>query len=498
LNKQLIKEFDYDKVGPVAKAFARSNTRRRLILGPVGSAKSSVSAVELVRRAMAQKVLRDGKRRTKWVVVRNTYRQLEDTTMQTFFHWFPVGAFGEYREKTATYSMKIHDAEFDVLFRALDRPDQIGNLLSLEITGGWINEAREVPWPIIEAVDQRIPRYPGVDDGGPSWFGLWMDTNPFDEDSDLYRIFEVERPQGYEIFKQPPAMLHEIGANGKIVLKGLNPQAENLYNLVGTQEIDGAKRGGDVYYPDMVQGKSDSFIRVFILNQYAFSMDGMPVYPEYKDQLHCSDKFTYIPGLPIYRGWDFGTTPACSFTQRTPTGAWRTFHEMTTDITQPMGIDRFASMVLQESAAKFPKTTEFLDNVDPAGKAMTQGNEVSCVEIMKAKGIYPQGNISNSDSIREEALRRALNMLADGEPMFQIHPDCRRLRKGLMGGYHFRRLRTSFDKYTDKPEKNEFSHIVEALQYTFAEMLGRELRGLGDIYKKPIASNKRKKSLMGL
>ena len=32
---------------------------------------------------------------------------------------------------------------------------------------------------------------------------------------------------------------------------------------------------------------------------------------EYLDETHCSDKAEYIPGAKVYRGWDFGLTPAC-------------------------------------------------------------------------------------------------------------------------------------------------------------------------------------------
>ena len=86
--------------------------------------------------------------------------------------------------------------QIEVLFRALDRPDQVSNLLSLELTGAWFNEAREIPKAIIEAMDGRIDRYPAVKDGGCTWTGIIMDTNPPDDDSYLYKMFEVVRPEG--------------------------------------------------------------------------------------------------------------------------------------------------------------------------------------------------------------------------------------------------------------------------------------------------------------
>ena len=40
------------------------------------------------------------------------------------------------------------------------------------------------------------------------------------------------------------------------------------------------------------------------------------------------------------------------------------------------------------------------------------------------------------------------------------------LRKALAGGYKYRRMNVSgTEKYADKPDKNMYSHVAEALQY---------------------------------
>ena len=43
--------------------------------------------------------------------------------------------------------------------------------------------------------------------------------------------------------------------------------------------------------------------------------------------------------------------------------------------------------------------------------------------------------------------------------------NCVNLKKGFNGGYHYRRLQTSGDRYDEKPMKNKYSHIHDALQY---------------------------------
>ena len=50
-------------------------------------------------------------------------------------------------------------AHVEFLFRALDKPDDIKKLLSLEVTGGWLNEAREIPKAIMDMLIGRLGLY---------------------------------------------------------------------------------------------------------------------------------------------------------------------------------------------------------------------------------------------------------------------------------------------------------------------------------------------------
>jgi len=60
--------------------------------------------------------------------------------------------------------------------------------------------------------------------------------------------------------------------------------------------------------------------------------------------------------------------------------------------------------------------------------------------------------------------------MIDGEPGFLIHPDCKITRKGMQGGYMFKRVKVAGDeRFRDQPDKNRFSHPCEAGQYV---MLG--------------------------
>ncbi len=438
--------YDYKDVPTIAR-FAASNAFIRGLLGPYGSGKSSGCVAEIMRRSFAQAPGTDGIKRTRWVVIRNTMPMLEDTTVRTFHQWVPPQHFGRYYESDHIYHIKaIPGCDIEVMFRALDRPDHVRNLLSLEVTGAWVNEAREVPWGIIEALQARVGRYPSKIMGGITWSGIFMDTNPPDVDSRWFRFFEEDKhdPSFAQIFKQP---------------SGLGPDAENLSNLPSRD-----------YYKRLATGKSPEWVKVYLHGEYGFVVDGKPVYPEYNDKVHCKD-LQPVKGVTIYRGFDFGLSPACVFTQLLPDGRWLVFDEIVSEDT--MGADRFSDEVITFSGENYPGA-DFQDIGDPAGESRAQTDEKTCFQILQAKGINIEGG-EQSPTIRIESVRKPLRTMIAGEAQFVIHPRCKMLRKGFMGGYKYRRMQVSTERYTDKPDKDKHSHCHDALQYVATRLFGGAL-----------------------
>ncbi len=440
--------FSYKPV-PTIKQFSQCRDFLQGLMGPFGSGKSSGCIIKLVELAAAQNPGPDGIRRTRWCVVRNTYRQLQDTTIKTVHQWLPPSHFGEWRSTDHNYMVTglSKDIHMDIMFRALDRPEHVSNLLSMELTGAWVNEAREIPWTIIQALQGRVGRYPSAVNGGASWFGVLMDTNPPDDDSWWYQLFEEKRPDNARLFKQP---------------SGVSPEAENRANLPKN------------YYENLLATMDETSAKVYVHGEYGYVQDGKPVYPEYKDSTHCTEKAVVLPGRKIYRGWDFGLTPACSFSQLHASGRWVTFDEMTAD---SLGADRFSDQVLARCANDYAGFT-FEDYGDPAGAAKSQTDERACFDILRGKGIaITEGE--QALAIRLESVKWTLRQLVDGQPMVQIHPKCRMLRKGYQGRYRFRRLQVSAERYTDEPEKNEYSHIHDANQYVASRLFAPRVRAAG-------------------
>jgi hypothetical protein len=433
--KQQVPTIEYNPPGPMAAAFMNSDAFFRGIMGPFGSGKSTACIMELLFRAMEQEPGADGKRHTRWAVIRNTYPELKTTTIKSWHQWIPAHLGRWVDTGPPSHHLQFGDVDMEVLFLALDRPDDIAKLLSMELTGAWINEAREVPKAVVDGLTGRVGRFPSVLMGGCTWSGIIADTNPPDNDHWWYRLAEEERPNGWEFFRQPG---------------GLDPEAENVANLP------------EQYYHRQLSGKDDDWVRVYIHGEYGFVRDGKPIYPEYKDSVHCQE-FMVIPQAPIYIGIDFGLTPAAVFGQRTAMGQWRWHSEL---VTEDMGAKRFSELLRHAMAERYPGHTLAMAIGDPAGDTRAQTDEITPFQILRAAGVPATPAPTNDFIKRRESVAASLSRLIDGEPGLIIHPNCKMLRKAMSGGYNYRRLQVSGEeRYRDVPDKNIYSHVAEAGQY---------------------------------
>jgi hypothetical protein len=458
------------KAPPTLARFMKSNAPVRLCVGPVGSGKSSACVMEVPRRASETPFHRTGKRLSRFVVIRNTYPELRDTTIRTFMEWIPDPQMGAWSAAEHKFHMKFNDVDAEILFRALDRPEDVKKLLSLELTGAYINEGKEVPRSVFDMIQTRVGRYPRVEDVGKYWNGVWIDTNPPDTDHYLYKIFEEERPEGFELFHQP---------------SGLAPDAENLDNLQRCWMYDSksplsreAQKERQIknlasniheapcicYYPRLMRGKAKDWIDVNVHSKWGFVQDGKPIFPEFQDSTHVQT-CPLLPSSLIKAGNDFGLTPAAVFAQRDPRdGQLQIMKEY---VSERMGAVEFG----REQARIFK--TDFRDHKidtvwgDPAGNQSSQVDERTPFEVLRGAGLPAAPVHTNDFELRIGAVKAMLTRLTIlGRPALVIDPACKMLRKAMNGGYCFRRLQVAGDeRFEEKPNKNIYSHVAEALQY---------------------------------
>lgn len=431
----------------------------RCMLGPVGSGKSVAMIMEMLQRALQQKP-HNGKRKSRHALIRGSYPELRTTTLATFNDWIPFAKVNYQPPIKASINISdigdgtALDAEF--LFLALDRPQDAKKLLSLELTTAFINEAREIPKDILDVLTGRVGRFPSVREGGATWSGIVMDSNPPGTDSWIYKIFEEQKPDGWTMYKQPGGLLRQD--DGTYIP---NPDAENIENLPGGHE----------YYIRQLSGKHPNWIKSYLLGEYAENLDGKPIYPQFNDELHAGET-KVIRGMPVYVGLDFGLTPAAVFGQITPRGVLNVLDEI---VAEDMGIKQFAeSLMLPLLRTKY-KDCAWNVFGDPAGVKRSDTDERTVFDELRGLGIYAQPTESNSPQARWEAIRYWLNRMTDGKPAFRLDPECKVVRKGFLGGYRFKRMNVSGERYMDKADKNEYSHPHDALQY-MAQGLNMDVR----------------------
>jgi len=215
---------------PTAALFHKDNSFVRGIVGPLGSGKSCACCLEVLQRSLKQTPAPDGFRYSRWAVIRNSYPELKSTTIKTWQDWIPEDICQIKWDAPITAKMRLSDIgdgtgiDMEIVFLALDRPQDVKKLLSLELTGAWINEAKEIDQGVLSMLTGRVGRYPSKIkmDGQKYWSGIIMDTNPMDEDHWYYHLAEEERPVGYRFFRQPSALYLK---DGKYIP---NPLAENI------------------------------------------------------------------------------------------------------------------------------------------------------------------------------------------------------------------------------------------------------------------------------
>jgi len=331
----------------------------------------------------------------------------------------------------------------------------------------WVKVARELSLTGVKAAFSRTGRHKQKSDAPMRLAGMIMDTNPPDTDHWWYKMAE-ERPDkwdddgklidsNWEFFRQPGALIPIRNANGRISGWEANPAAENVQN----------HQLGYQYWLRLTEGSDIDWILVHCCGEYGNVFSGKPVYLHaFNDAQHVSTRpLGMFRGLPILLGWDFGLTPACVICQIAPSGQLRVLREL---VCERGGIKQFAGDAVKPMLAQcFPGMT--VESIgDPAGVAGAQADiELSPLAMLAQMGIPTRPAPTNDFGVRRQMVMDRLFRTVDmGKPSLLIDPSCKMIIEGFRGGYHFERVQvTGEDRYKDKPAKNKWSHVADALQY---------------------------------
>lgn len=425
---------------PTVEKFMHDPARIRVLVGPLGSGKTMGCIMELLRWAGTQPP-HNGVRYTRFALVRNTLQQLRQTVLSDTMSYLAGMAHYYTTDSTIQFRMTLPDGTHlhsDWPLLPLDSKEDVRRLLSLQLTGAWINELREVPFDIIRPLLGRCGRYPSKALGGSIRRGIIADTNPWDTDSPYHERMVLSPHPSWKLFQQP---------------SGLSPGAENIENLP------------EGYYEELMSDKDVDWCNVHVEAQWGSSNAGQAVFRRtFHAPTHVKDMgATVNPMRPIMVGLDFGRTPCAVIGQHDNYGRAVIMKEV---VTEGMGLIQMVEEHLKPVLLSPPFAGRRVFIVgDPAGIAKSQISEETPFDILREQGFLAYPASTNSIDARLQAVERLLRQTVMGEPGLQIsRAGCPTLISSMGNKYRYRRKRDG--QMEDLPEKQHpWSDVCDALQY---------------------------------
>lgn len=438
---------------PTVAHFMRSAAFGRMVAGPVGSGKTTGCIFELFRRALEQEPAPDGYRYTRFAVVRQTLKQLKDTVLKDVLSW--LGAVCHYKVQDNIVIVQFADVRSEWLFLPLEDAEDQRRLLSMQLTGAWMSEAIEMDVELVAGIAGRCGRYPSGARGTPSWFGIIADTNMPSEGSEWHKFMAVDQPPDWDIFIQPG---------------GLEEFAENLAWLTQTADtmklpLDHPDRlaKGRLYYERLARSSSKDWVQRYVHAQFGNDPSGTAVFREsYRSAFHVRDGLVPNRYAPLIIGQDFGRDPCSQITQVDTRGRFICLEEV---IASDIGLEghimqNLRPVLMQERYLGIPVIVVG----DPSGVSKSSLYEESCFDLLQRMGFKCIPAPTNDLDPRLRAVESWLLKQSDGGGALLLDRDrCPVTIRGLAGGYRYAKTRTGQRK--PLPDKNEYSHPLDALQY---------------------------------
>ena len=473
-------DFDFDKY-PTLLALARDPSYVRVAIGPAGSAKTSGLFAYALYLAMQQYPGTDGVRRTRTAVLRQSYQQLQKstlTTIRTILGGLVTVTDG--KPPTGFAKFPLEDGttvEWELQFFALDAPNVANDILGAEYTNIIGDEVSSMEdESLVLGFISRLGRYPSLSYGprndnivcflgatnGPRqnhWMYEWYQGK---RDETFKQIEAVTGRPYFKLFQQPEALLLQDDGTW-----APNPAAENVQNLPG----------GYGYYFNMLTRPQDD-ITAYVLGKFVPMTTGQVVYRGFRHDLHVIKQGRFLAQWGkqgrIGLSFDFGRTPVCVAWVDRPGGGIVIFDEF---MAEDVSIDGFwRNVVRPKLMERYPACiagrTGYTTG-DPAGADESQAVDQSPYSVLQGHGLdieFPGEGRKDKLEPRIEAVRQRLSRLdaITGEPMLQITDNCKFLIDALMTGYVYEAVRGTKDSVKDTPtksHKNWVSDLANSVEY---------------------------------
>ena len=469
---------------PTLRAALMSTAPVRIVQGPVESGKSVWGLAAIYKLACEIPRCKDGIRRSRWLVTRQTEAELTRGIIRTYKDWFDEETYGELKGKMpAVVVCKFLDVEMEIEFFAFDG-DSVGSLKRLrstEYTGAYINEGQYETLKFVLAVRQRCGRYPPremcpeydrlkrlvMDMNAPPadlhWVPLMRGDIPLPADWTKAEKRRYNKPDDWEFFVQPPIVLPVYDVDGDIIDFEINEdEGENLpfqdreasLSMGQTGDIDDVKRD---YMNMTVQIKN-----------------GRPRYPKFQRDKHVApSRIKPIEDVPPIIGYDPGINGAAVFFQRI-NERWRATHEIycrgNPDLNSAAKTGRRMKQILDDH---FPWWTETGVSTwgDPFGTRQQTSEKDTYYEIISQFGLHFRSpEHKDNPSMRWEIGKAIVKQFPEGSPRLEICPiGCPMLVDAFDGGATMQVEKIEGGEGIKETinKKSKYADIIEAAEYAF-------------------------------
>ena len=368
----------------------------------------------------------------RWAMIRDTWENLQATTLKEFTKWFPPGIYGTWNASSKTYTWGVESmGRGEVQFLGMDDPKDASKLQSRELAGFAIDE----PSPAAESggVDELVfdlamsrLRQPGM-----KWYAAKLAQNNPDENHWTYRRFIADPVEGFRHWQ--------------------TAAPENEHNLPPQ------------YYEKLRQiwAHRPDIVRRFVDGKYGFQQQGKAVTPEWNDDIHLATGLVPVRGVPLHLLWDFGLNPTCLITQVTPLGHWLILEAHVGD---GIGVIELIESVIKPTLVQNYRRFTWSHIGDPAGlnKEQSSSKQTAVRAILKELGGTWRSGVKSLDRI--EPLRAVLRQTRGGAGLIQVdRAKAKPVWQALRGGWHYHVARSGLIQR--EPLKNEHSHPGDAMSY---------------------------------
>lgn len=469
------------------------------LVGSVGTGKTISLAIKILLAATSIVPMEDGVRRTRFIVFRKRYGDLELSIMKDLETIVAPGLI-QFSGQTSPMKgwMEFSDAhgpvECELLFYAFETEADVLKIKSLKFTAGFGPEIQEHAGPrVLKGVYERLNRFPT-----PSASQIDFDAENIDDNPAIrwnlpdgtvakgsFLAFDFNMPSRRHwlhdylvkdntvdpstgklfrrVYKQPSVLSWVPGGvlNNPEDGVAMRYRGEDGVFIRNLDARGYAVHNGYKYWFKLVQDSAgdDELIQRNVLVEWGQQADGKPVYPMYQEAAHVASKpLNYAPGRLVLVGVDNGHNNAWIFTQQAIDGTSVVIHEICNVGEDAKPVDRAVSEDVVPYINQHLRGYRILFVLDQAFWQEEGGFGLRQVDALTDAGLDV---IPCPDKFTGPIRRINGNWLSSRRVL--ISPTCTRLTEALAGGFHFKMLPSGV--YTEEPVKNASSHVAEAWEF---------------------------------